>query len=149
MRQISRHMRYMTLVLLGAIVQIGSTVIVKSRYIGYPDDTIYFLLSFLGVLAVSIIGFGVLLFANWWSGKANVSSATIQLSIYNRAIESRNTAIQGLRRKLSDTENELNPMRRSFSETESRVGSLETERDALKQSNRRLEIKLKKERQKV
>ena len=149
MRQISRHIGYMTLVLLGAIVQMGSAVIVKALGISYPDDMIAFLLSFLGVLAVSVIVSEVLLFANWWSGKANVPSATLQLSIYDRAIESRNTAIQTLRRKLSDTENELNLIKRSFSEVESSVRSLETERDALKQSNDILETKLENERQRV
>jgi hypothetical protein len=149
MRKISRHIRYMTLVLLGAIVQMSSTVIVKSLGISYADSIISFLLPLVGVLAVSIIVFAVLLIANWRPVKTNVSCVTVQLPIYERAIESRNTAIRALRRRLSDTENELSLIKRSFSEIEPSVRSLETERDALKQSNRRLEIKLKKERQKV
>jgi hypothetical protein len=149
MRQILRHTGYATLVLLGAIVQMDSTAIVKSLGIRYADDMTSFLLLFLGALAASLIIFEVLLIANRWSSKANGSSAIPQSPVYNLAIESRNTVIEALRRKLLDTENELNLMKRSFPEIESRVGSLGTERDALKQSNRRLEIKLKKERQKV
>lgn len=149
MRQILRRIGYTTLVLLGAIVQMDSTAIVKSLGIRYADDMTSFLLSFLGVLAASLIVLEVLLIANRWASKTNVSTATLHLSIYNRAIESRNTAIQALRRRLSDTENELNLIKRSFSEIESSVRSLETERDALKQSNRSLGIKLKKEQQKV
>jgi hypothetical protein len=149
MRQISSYVGYMILVLLGAIVQMGSPFIVKSLGIRYTDDTNSFLLSFLGVLAVGLIVSIVLLFANLWSGKTNVPSATAQFSIYNKAIEGRNTAIQALRHTLSDTEYELNLIKRSFLELESSVRSLETERDAFKQSNRSLEIKLKKEQQKV
>ena len=146
MRQISRHVGHMILVLLGAIIQIGITSIANSLGTRYADDMISFLLSFLGVLTVSIIVSAVLFIANWLSGKTNIPNATAQLSIYNRAIESRSAAIQALRCKLSATENELNLIKRSFSELESSVRSLQTERDALKQSNRRLEIKLKKER---
>jgi hypothetical protein len=151
MRQISRRIVYMILVLLGAFVQMSSTVIVESLGISYADSIISFLLPFIGVLAVSIIVSVVLLIANRRSVKTNVSCATVQLPIYayDRAIEGRNTAIRALRRKLSDTENELNLIKCSFSEIESSVRSMETERDALKQSNRRLEIKLKKEQQKV
>lgn len=149
MRQISRHIGYMTLVLLGAIVHLSSTVIIKSLGIGYDDGIISFLLSFLGILAVAIIVLGTLLIANGWFGKANASSTTNQLPIYDRAIGSRSAAIQALRRKLSDTERELNSVKSLFSEMESSVRSLQTERDILKQSNRTLEIKLKKEQQKV
>lgn len=149
MRQILRYIEYTTLVLLGAIIQMGGTAIVKSFGISYADDMTSFLLSFLGVLAASLIVFVVLLIASWWSSKTNVSSATLQRSVYNRAIESRNTVIEALRRKLSDTENELSLIKHSFSEIESSVRSLEKERDAFKQSNHILETKLEQQQQKV
>src|SRR5687767_14512718 len=125
MRQIRKHSGYATLVLLGANVQIDSTAIIKSLGIRYADDMTSFLLSFLGVLAASLIVFGVFLIAHWRSSKTNESSATLQGSVYKRAIESRNTVIEALRHKLSDTENELNLIKHSFSEIESSVTGLE------------------------
>lgn len=149
MKQISRHIRYITLILLGAIVHVGSTVLVTSLGIRHADDMISSLLSFLGVLAVSIIVSVVLFFANRLPGRTSLPGATVQLSIYNRAVESRYIVIQALRHKLSETEHELNLIKRSFAERESSLRSLETERDALEQSNDILETELEKEREKV
>jgi peptidoglycan hydrolase CwlO-like protein len=146
MEKFLRHLGYMTLVLLGASIQIGSSAVLKSLGPPYGDSTVSFLSSLGTVLVMSLIVSGALFFVNRISGQTN---GTVPSANHSRAIESRNTAIQALRRKLSETEHELKLIRRSFAEIEPRVGILETERDALKQSNRGLEIKLKRERQKV
>ena len=101
------------------------------------------------VFVVSLIVFEVFLIANLRSGKTKSSSATVQSSVYNRAIESRNAAIQNLRLKLANTEKELAQEQQKFETSQANVKNLEKERDSLKKANENAESKLVQERQKV
>jgi len=149
MRQILKPIGYMTLVLLGAIVQIVSAVILKSLGESYSDDMLVYLLSFLGVLLVGLIVFEVSLIVAWRSRKTKSSNTTIQRSAHNRAIESRNTTIQKLRLTLANTENELTLSKRSYSEAEANIKNLERERDGFKQASNKARNEFEQERQKV
>jgi chromosome segregation ATPase len=149
MRQILRPIGYMTLVLLGGVIQIFSTITVKLIGVFDASDTTVYLLSFLGVLIVGVVVFETSLIANWRSSKSKSSSTTILRSTYSRAVESRNNAIQQLRHKLTDTESEMGVIKRSFSEIESSIKELEQERDNFKQVNEKISSELVQEQQKV
>jgi len=142
MKQILKPVGYMALVLVGGIAQIISVFIIKSLGIDYFDNASITFLSFLGVFGVSVLIFEIVLVVNWRSSKTQYSSGkTVPLTVYRKAIESRNSAIQHLRSLLSNTEQELQ-------KSKIRIGELERQRDNFKQASDKANAQLQQEQQK-